>query len=184
MNTLIIFFQNFGIYGIILAGFSESTFLPFPMEAISIPIYLSNPKNAILYSLILITFSSLGSIFGYKLGEVLGLSFLKRFSSSKYIDKISLLYENNSFLTILSSAFTPIPYEIYVISAGIFKINFKKFLLASILSRFLRHFPQGILIFLFKDSIIKNLNIYVFGIGILFFSVMLINKYNKKRVKI
>lgn len=180
MNIFIKIFKNYGIYGIIFAGFSESTFLPFPMETISLPIYLSNSKKAIFYSLCLISFSTIGSFFGYYIGKYLGSSVIKKTFPKKTMEKIKNLYDKNSFLAILSSAFTPIPYEAYVLSAGIFQINLKTFLLASFCSRFLRHFPQGVLIFFFGEAILKNLSTYMFFISTFFLLSFILISYFKK----
>ena len=174
MNTIINLLINHGILGIIIAAFSESIFMPIPMELISIPIYLLNSSKALLYSIVLILFSTLGSTVGYYIGKVLSNSSLNKFISSKNTYKLKKLYDKNSFLTILTSAFTPIPYEAYVLSAGIFNIDFRKFFLASIISRVIRHLPQGILISLYGDALLSHIKNYTLITGLIIFTIIII----------
>nr|WP_307776206.1 VTT domain-containing protein [uncultured Cetobacterium sp.] len=163
VNTL----EKLGVLGVAIAGFSEATFLPVPMEAISIPIYLSNKNRAILYSLILIFFSSIGSLVGYFLGKFLGVSIIKKLSLEKYLEKIKKLYNDNLFFTILTSAFTPIPFEAYVLSAGVLQVDLKKFFVSATISRVIRHLPQGIFIYFYGGNILKNIKEYSFLLGII-----------------
>ena len=182
MDNIIYILVDYGIIGIMIAAFSEAVFLPVPMEFIARPVYLLNPTKAFLYSIILIIFSSLGSIAGYYLGKIFGKPLMNRVISVKYFNKLKTLYDKNTFLTILTSSFTPIPYEAYVLSAGIFKIDFKKFILSSIISRIIRHLPQGIIITLYGDILLPHLKNYTLVIA-LFIFIIILSKYlftNKK----
>lgn len=182
MDRLISLLVDFGIAGIIIAAFSEAVFLPVPMELISIPIYLANPTKAFFYSVILITFSILGSITGYHLSRFLGKPLMHKFVEEKHIHRLKTLYEKNSLWALLTSAFTFIPYEAYVLSAGIFEIGLKKFLVATVISRTIRHLPQGILIWLYGDIILSNLKAYTFAVVLLAFVIIVAFKYLEKKI--
>lgn len=177
MSNIINSLINHGIYGIIIAAFFEAIFMPVPMELISIPIALLNPSKAFFYSIILIVFSSLGSAVGYYIGKILGKPLLQKFVSAENLNRLKSLYTKNSFLTVLTSAFTPIPYEAYVLSAGIFNIGFVKFILASILSRIIRHLPQGIIISLYGEALLSQLKNYTLSIGLGVFIILISFKY-------
>ena len=182
MDNLIYIIINYGVFGIMIAAFAEAIFLPITMEIISIPIYLVNTNKALLYSIILIIFSVLGSIVGYYLGKFFGKPLINKFDSEGVINKLKNLYNKNAFITILTSSFTPIPYEAYVLSAGAFNIDFKKFLLASIISRIIRHLPQGIIIFIFGDALVANMKGYTLGIAIVIFVLILVRYLFKYKV--
>ena len=182
MDKIINLLINYGLMGIIIAALSEAIFLPIPMELISVPVYLSNPTKAFLYSIILIFFSFLGSIAGYYLGKFLGKPITERFISEKYLNKLKHLYDKNSFGTIFTSLFTPIPYEVYVLSAGMFNIGFKRFIFAAIISRILRHLPQGIIIFLYGDTLLSHLQNYTLAISLFIFTIIIL-KYLLNRKK-
>ena len=181
MDKIIYILVNYGIVGIMIAAFSEAIFLPIPMELISIPTYLFNPSKAFFYSIILIIFSTLGSIIGYHLGKFWGTPLMNKFVSVENFNKLKILYDKNSFLTILTSSFTPIPYEAYVLSAGIFNVGLRKFILASIASRVIRHLPQGILITLYGATLLPYLKNYTLIIGLIIFMIALSLKFLLKR---
>lgn len=173
--------KNYGIYGIMIAGLLEATILPIPMETISIPTYLSSKDNIVYLLLMLIFFSTLGSIIGYFIWKILGNPIRDRYNENKLFIKLQTLYDKNIFLTLLSSAFTPIPFEGYVMVAGILKINFKVFLLGAFLSRIIRHFPQGLLIYFYGNQILDNIKLYSFILTILIFSIIFIKYLISKK---
>jgi membrane protein YqaA with SNARE-associated domain len=177
MQTIIDILINYGILGIAAAGFSEAVFLPMPMEFVFIPTALLNTSKAFIYSLVLILFSTLGSIVGYYLGKSVGTPLLNKMISADKFTKIKDMYSKNAFLTLLTSCFTPIPYEVYVVSAGTFNINKTTFITASVISRIIRYLPQGILITLFGRSILQYIKNYTITVGIAVFAVFLILRY-------
>lgn len=158
---------DYGIIGISIAAFCEAIIMPIPMEIVYLPVVLLNPKKALVYTFVLIGMSTLGTIVGYSLGEILGIKILSKFIESKNIKKIKNLYIKNVFMTIITSAFTPIPYEAYVLSAGIFRVKFKRFILGAVLSRTIRYLPQGILIYFYGVKFNNNLKIFTTAIGII-----------------
>ncbi|MGL4652050.1 YqaA family protein [Cetobacterium sp.] len=172
--------KKLGVFGLFLAGILEATILPLPMETISLPIYLVS-KDKIPYLFIMLLLSSItGSIIGYLFWKRVGRVFKKKYINNDVFKKIKELYEKNAFLTLLTSAFTPLPFEGYVLTAGILEIDFKTFLLGVTLSRVLRHLPQAILLYIFGNKIIENLKIYsMIGIFIIF-SLFLIKKILKR----
>ena len=71
------------------------------------------------------------------------------------------------------AAFTPIPYKVFAIGAGAFRLDFKRFLLASLIGRAGRFFLVGGLITLFGDPIEAAIDEY-FDVLALAFVVALI----------
>lgn len=185
MESFFIFLSNFGEYGIALLALIEGFFLPIPVETITIPFYLANRDKIPFYFFILIIFSTLGASIGYFLSKKFSNFFINKISDKNKLEKLKVLYEKNLFITILSSAVTPIPYELYVFSSGIFKVNFKTFIFSALLSRFIRHFSQAILIYIYGEKILKNLNIYTLYISIFIFIIiifyLIINFYIKNK---
>lgn len=140
---------------------------------------MTNTKRAFLYSLILVTFSAVGSVIGYIVGKGIGRNILKKFVSEENIGKIEDKYNKNAFFAILSSAFTPIPYEAYVLSAGIFKVKFIKFITGAVLSRAIRYIPQGIIISLYGSTLINAIKNYTMLLGGIIFIIILLVKIVK-----
>jgi len=177
MQTFINILIDFGILGIAIAGFFEAIFLPMPMEIVFIPVALLNTSKALIYSITIIIFSTLGSVVGYYLGKFLGTPLLNKIISKDKYSKLKKMYTKNAFLTILTSCFTPIPYEAYVISAGAFNINLTLFITASIISRFIRYLPQGILISMYGGALLSYMKSYSIYLGLLIFILALFFKY-------
>lgn len=177
MNYIVNILIEHGILGVIIAAFSEAIFMPIPMELVSLPIFLLNPSNAFYYSLILVLFSILGSTVGYYIGKACAKPLLSKLISKDNLDKLNKLYSKNSFLTVLTSSFTPIPYEAYVLSAGVFNIGFRKFMVPAIISRIIRHLPQGILISLYGDALLSHFKDYTLIIALVIFVGIIILKY-------
>lgn len=181
MDGLVAFLIEYGIVGIMIAAFSEAVFLPVPMELISIPVYLANPARAVFYALVLITFSIAGSVTGYHVSRLLGKPLLQKLVPEKHLQRLTDLYDKNALLTLMTAAFTPIPYEAYVLSAGALGIGFKKFLFATLVSRVIRHLPQAVLIGLYGDAMLLHLKNYALAIAIVAFLIISTLKFLQKK---
>jgi ubiquinone/menaquinone biosynthesis C-methylase UbiE/membrane protein YqaA with SNARE-associated domain len=173
-----------GYIGIIIAGFTEAIFMPFPMEVVYIPIALADPGMGLKCTALLITSSFIGSIAAYWIGKFTGQKLVYRLDFVKRnFKQIKNIYDKNSFFAIMTSAFTPIPYEAYTLTAGIFNIRFKDFLVASILSRIIRYVPQGVLIYLYGDTVISIIKSYgILSAVILFIVIVALKRVHKKMI--
>lgn len=152
--------------------------MPFPMEVVYIPIALAIPSKALVYTALLITSSIIGSIAAYWVGRIGGGNFIFKLRFvKKHFNQMQLLYNKNAFLVIMTSSFTPIPYEVYTLTAGFFNVNFQKYIIASILSRIIRYTPQGILIYLYGDTVLSLLKRYGMLSAVVLCIVLVIIKY-------
>jgi membrane protein DedA with SNARE-associated domain len=86
------------------------------------------------------------------------------------------MYNQNAFLSVFSAGFTPIPYKIFTITAGISKINFFMFVIASIISRGLRFFIVATIIYIFGAPITRWIDRY-FNLLAIVFTVLLIGGF-------
>jgi membrane protein YqaA with SNARE-associated domain len=130
-----------------MLSFAESSFFPIPPDPILINMTLEKPSKWKRYALITTVASVLGGIFGYLIGFALFESFGNWIIDTyqlqdKYIE-LGHAFANNGLITIFAAALTPIPYKIFTISAGAFKLNFLTFLSASIVGRGLRFAAVG-----------------------------------------
>jgi len=180
--------SNYPIIGLSILTFAESSFFPIPPDVVYIPLAIINPKNAFFYAAITTLFSVLGGIFGYYIGKIGGRPIIERFVSDEKLYQVKLLYNKYDFWAIVVAGFTPIPYKVFSLSAGIFDINLKKFILASIIGRGGRFFLVCSLIYFFGKDIKYFLDNY-FEIFTILFTVLLIggfivfNKFLKKSSK-
>jgi membrane protein YqaA with SNARE-associated domain len=160
-----------------LNSFSESIFFPVPPDVLLMALCLGKPKRALYFATITSIFSVLGGIGGYILGkffwEVTKDFFLKYVFSVETFMKVSELYNQNAFIAVFTAGFTPIPYKVFTISAGVFSINFPIFIIASLISRSARFFIVSTLIFFFGERVKVFIEKY-FNILTIIFSALLI----------
>jgi membrane protein YqaA with SNARE-associated domain len=95
--------------------------------------------------------------------ESLGQGVINAYSLHHEFTVIGQRYNENALLAIFTAAFTPIPYKLITIAAGVFKVNFLVFIVASILGRGARFFGVAYLMHHFgkryKDKIEKYIDI-------------------------
>jgi membrane protein YqaA with SNARE-associated domain len=139
-----------------LISFLESSFFPIPPDPFLLVSTCLKPEKWWKYALIISITSVLGGIFGYAIGyyffDLFGQKIINLYSLEKHFQTVGGLFEKNAFISILISAFTPIPYKIFTIAGGFFKINIITFIVASILGRSSRFFLVAFLAKLFGKT--------------------------------
>lgn len=157
-----------------LAGisFAESSFFPIPPDPLVIAMVTARPKKYIRIASICTVGSVLGGIAGYLIGmflfETVGRWVIDTYGLQKEFVSIGELYAAHAFLAILIGGFTPIPYKLVAIAAGVFAINFPIFFIASILSRGGRFFLVATLMHHFGKRYKDKIEQYIDGLGFLF----------------
>jgi len=101
----------------------------------------------------------LGSVIGclllYWLGSKGGSPKLRRKFSEKSIDRAEKLFERYGALTVVISSILPppTPFKIFVLTAGVFRLNKTEFLTAVVIGRTIRYSIWGILAVLYGNSV-------------------------------
>ena len=129
-------------------SFAESSFFPVPPDVLLAAMSLGVPRKWLRFATICSIASVLGGIFGYLIGmflwSVISQWVYKYLGgiglSEANFEKFQLWYDKYDFWIVFTCGFTPIPYKACTISAGVAKINFFGFLIASALSRSARFF--------------------------------------------
>lgn len=152
--------QPLGAPGLFILAFIESSFFPIPPDILLIFLSLAEPSKALFYAFICTAGSVLGGLFGYLIGYVGEKAILERFFDHKKIERIHNLYNKYEGWAVFIAGLTPIPYKLATISGGVFYINIKKFIIASVLSRGLRYFTISILIMIYGQKILDLLRNY------------------------
>jgi len=136
-----------------LLAFAESSFFPIPPDVLLITLGVATPERAITYGIICSVASVLGGAFGYGIGLYGGRPLLYKVFKENKIHAVEKLYDRYNAWATGIAGLTPIPYKVFTISGGAFKINFKIFMLASLASRCLRFMTEGVLLFFFGEQI-------------------------------
>ncbi len=129
-------------------SFAESSFFPVPPDVLLAPLTLGAPKKWIRFAMSCSIASVLGGVLGYCIGVFLW-SAIDAWAYA-HLGAIGLTRENFAlfqrwydrydFWIVFTCGFTPLPYKVCTISAGVARINFVGFLIASTVSRSARFF--------------------------------------------
>ena len=141
-----------GLWLFVIA-FVESSFFPIPPDVLLITLGVATPEKAIWYAAVCSVASVLGGAFGYGIGLFGGRPVLKRLFRAEKIATVERLYDRYNAWATGIAGLTPIPYKVFTISGGAFKINFTVFMLASLVSRTLRFMTEGVLLYFFGEPI-------------------------------
>ena len=141
-----------GLWLFILA-FAESSLFPLPPDILLIAMGVASPERALMYGLICSVGSVLGGAAGYGIGLWGGRPILYRFFNENKIHAVERMYEKYNAWATGIAGLSPIPYKVFTIGAGAFKVHFKIFILASLVSRSLRFMAEGVLLFFFGADI-------------------------------
>ncbi len=161
-----------------LAGvsFAESSFFPIPPDIMLISMGLAKPNKAWHYAFITTLFSVLGGCFGYLIGHF-GMHVVEPYIlASPYapvFEHVREWFQEWGIWVILLAGFSPIPYKIFTITAGMMHMLFLPFVLASIIARGARFFLVSTLLTLFGERIERQLRRWIEWIGWLLVSVAL-----------
>jgi membrane protein YqaA with SNARE-associated domain len=137
-----------GERALFLLSFAESSFFPVPPDVLLAPLALGAPKKWFRFALMCSIASVIGGIFGYGIGlflwQEIGPWVFAHLSGIGMTEANFQLfqqwYDKYDFWIVFTCGFTPLPYKVCTISAGIAKINFLGFMIASVLSRSARFF--------------------------------------------
>lgn len=155
-----------------LIAFVESSVFPVPPDVLLIAMVISVREKWLRYAFICLAGSVLGGLFGYFIGwgvwEVAHPFFFKYVFSEAAFEKVRGLYARYDFWVVFTAAFTPIPYKVFTIAAGVCRINLAAFLLASILGRAGRFFLVGGLLRIFGERIRTFIDKYFNGLTVVF----------------
>lgn len=133
-------------------AFAESSFFPIPPDVLLIALAFAQTRRAFRYAAICTAGSVLGGAFGYFLGNVFQgavISLMDTIGMSRGFAEASLLYQEYDVMVVGAAAFTVIPYKVFTILAGLFDLDFTRFMVASLLGRGGRFFlVSGLIYFL------------------------------------
>ena len=138
---------------LILISFSESVVFPIPPDPLLIAIGIASPESAIWVAAFVTLASVCGACVGHWLGRKVGRPLLRRLISESKVERAETLFDRYGAWAIVVAAFTPIPYKVFTILAGILDLRIRNFLIASLIGRGARFMTIGVLIFIFGESI-------------------------------
>ena len=145
---------------IFILCFLESIIFPFPQEVFMIPMMASDRDRIFKIAWFALLGSLFGAIAAYFIGmylfESIGMYILNLYDLNKAFSDFSNQVSEFGFLYVFIGGFTPVPFKIVTLSSGFIGINFFIFITASIISRSVRFFLIGYIIWKFGEDIMKS----------------------------
>ncbi len=156
-------------------SFFESIIIPIPVDPLMMAICASRPKSSITAFL----WTVIGSLLGATVGYFLGLYFssfvqdilLTYLISTEQWDSLIQAYAKGAFFFVFIGGFTPLPFKVFAVTAGIFNGAFLPFILGAAVGRSLRFGIIAVLFYFYgheiKAWIEKNFERVVWGITLI-----------------
>lgn len=149
-------------------SFAESSFFPIPVDVMLAPMCLARLDRAWRFAFIATVFSVLGGLAGYAIGWGAFESIQPWLAESKYWGA----YETSrdwlakyGFWVIFVAGFSPIPYKVFTIAAGVAALNLPAFFIGSMIGRGARFFLVAGLLVWGGERLESRLRQYVERIG-------------------
>jgi len=149
-------------------SFAESSFFPIPPDVMLAPMSLSKPEKAWSYAMLTTIASTLGGIFGYFIGVFAFEMVEPLIREAGYWEAYSRAgkwFATWGFWAVFLAGFSPIPYKVFTISAGVIGMSFLPFVVASAIGRGSRFFLVAGLMRWGGERMEQTLRVYIDRIG-------------------
>jgi membrane protein YqaA with SNARE-associated domain len=166
-----------GLSALATISFAESSFFPIPPDVLQIALSVARPARSFLYAAVSTVASVAGGVAGWAIGWGLWTAlapwffrYVPGFSTEKF-DFVERLYQANAGWAIFSAAFTPIPFKIFTIAAGVCSVPLLTLVIASTLGRGARFFLVATVMRIFgakaRDFLDRYLELVTIVLGLL-----------------
>ena len=156
-------------YYLSVLSFVESFILPFPPPDVMLaPMSLAQPSRAMRFAALTLLFSVLGGIVGYLIGWLLfdlAQPFVVDWGYQAAFERAIGWFDTWGFWAVLVAGFSPVPYKIFTIAAGVLQLAIVPFVLASIIGRGARFYLVAWCLAKFGPAIEPRLIKYIEYIG-------------------
>jgi membrane protein YqaA with SNARE-associated domain len=140
----------FGVGALFLLALAESSFFPIPPDVLLIALALGTPPASFRFAAWCTLGSVVGGVVGYYIGvmawKVVQPMMIPAIFSQEKFDQVTGLYDEWGVMIVFVAAFTPIPYKVFTIAAGVFGLNLPAFVAASTVGRGARFFLVAALV--------------------------------------
>lgn len=172
----------YGMAALVVLAFAESSFFPIPPDVLLIALCLGSPNKWMRFALACTLASVAGAIAGYAIGwgvwhtvDEFFFAYVPGFTRETF-DYVAGLYDQYNFWIVFAAAFTPIPFKVITIAAGVCGINFPMFVIASLVGRSARFFLVSGLLRIFGRPIQRFIDRW-FNILTIVFMILLVGGF-------
>ena len=124
-------------------SFAESSFFPIPVDVMLAPMTLADRTKWIRFATIATVFSVLGGLGGYAIGWGMFEAIEPWLRESHYWDAYMTArswFDDYGVWVVFVAGFSPIPYKVFTIAAGVAALNLPAFFIGSLIGRAARFF--------------------------------------------
>jgi membrane protein YqaA with SNARE-associated domain len=124
-------------------SFAESSFFPIPVDVMLAPMCMARPERSWRYALNASLLSVAGGIAGYAIGYLAFEAIEPWLRDSHYWSAYQTAqswFDTYGFWTVFVAGFSPIPYKVFTITAGVIGMALLPFVVASAIGRGARFF--------------------------------------------
>ena len=138
-------------------SFVESSFFPIPPDVMLVPMVIAQRAKAWWYATLATIGSVLGGAFGYAIGffafESIGKPILEFYGKADSFGEFTQWFNEWGVWILIAKGWTPFPYKVLTITAGVTHMPFLEFMLASVITRAMRFFLVAGLLYFFGEPI-------------------------------
>lgn len=144
-------------YYLTATSVAESSFFPVPVDVLLAPMVLARRDRAWWYATLATIGSVVGAVIGYYIGQFLfdqvAQPIIDFYHFQEKFVYVQTLFKTYGIWIIFIAGFSPIPYKIFTITAGVVGMSIVPFLLASLVARGARFFLVAGLVYAGGDKI-------------------------------
>ncbi|HJZ82852.1 MAG TPA: VTT domain-containing protein [Pyrinomonadaceae bacterium] len=160
---------SFGPFGLLAIAFLDSVLVPIPggVDAMLMVLATARPSWMLIYVASAIIGSTVGCVVLYLVSKRAGHRALNRFSEAKQ-KRVKDLIDRYDVLSVLVASVLPppFPFKLFVVSAGVFRLNIVRFTIAIAAGRTFRYLLEGYLAARYGEHAKEILAHYYPSIGI------------------
>jgi len=182
--------MGFGVFGLFTITLLDSAFLPLPSgpDLIMITLSVAEPKWMPVYALAATIGSTIGCTLLYLAARRAGVRALRRVSVERRERIENLLGKYDMLAVMIPSLLPPpFPFKPFVLSAGVFKLQTMRFVMAIFVGRALRFLAEGWLAVQFGEEawpLIKQHGLKVLiAVGVIFIASLALKFYRLRSRK-
>ncbi|MCX7907793.1 MAG: DedA family protein [Bacteroidetes bacterium] len=180
-------YRPYAVPALFAVAFAESSVFPIPPDVLLLALCIVLPSRSFYFAAVATLASVLGGLAGYGIGYGLwhepqtgAYSGLARFFfehvpgfSEARFEAVQGLYARWSFWVVFTAGFTPIPYKLFTVTAGVFEVPLVPFALASLVGRAARFFLVAALLYRFGPPIRRFIDRHLGWLTIAFTALLL-----------
>lgn len=144
-------YKPYGALALVVLACAESSFFPVPPDVLLMALCLGNPFKAYRFAFLCTIGSVVGGVLGYAIGlglfELVAEPILNFYGVMDQFETLREMYQKYDAYAVIVAGFTPIPYKVFTIAAGVCHLNLPVFIGASLIGRAGRFYLEAFLLY-------------------------------------